>query len=196
MPRSPKHCWSLLLQHKADPGGVMSYLQAALGAGIKHVAQGVEATANTYQGAFGRRGATTAGTEYTSLLDAARWLLMFLATARIQGHEAQRKGNSLCLGFSEAQEQSLLSKPQGLTKGIQHIKQNSSEGEQQKASNCSRPALGLVARAVLPPRCTWGSGGPGPTVPWASRSLGLPHSGQFNARLHGRSGTDFCKREQ
>lgn len=65
---------------------------------------------------------------------------MFLATAWIQGHEAQRKGNSLYLGFSEAQEQSLLSKPQGLTKGIQHIKRSSREEEQQQASNCTRTA--------------------------------------------------------
>ena len=37
---------------------------------------------------------------------------MFLATAQIQGHGAQRKGNSLYPGVSEAQEQSFLSKPQ------------------------------------------------------------------------------------
>lgn len=63
-------------------------------------------------GAFGRRGATTAGTEGTSLTDEARWLLMFLATAQIQGHGAQRGGDSLYPGLSEAQEQSFLSKPQ------------------------------------------------------------------------------------
>lgn len=106
---------------------------------MRHLAQGVKATANIYQGAFGQRGATVAGTEYTFLLDEASWPLMFLATARIQGHEAQRKGNSLYLGFSEAQEQSLLSKPQGLTKGIHHIKRKRREGEQQQGSNRSGP---------------------------------------------------------
>lgn len=57
------------------------------------------------------KGAPTAGTEHASLMDEARWRLMFLATVQIQGHEAQRKGNSLYLGFSEAQEQSFPSKP-------------------------------------------------------------------------------------
>lgn len=80
-------------------------------------------------------------------------------------------------------------------------KEYSTSNEAAERKNSSRPATvpgqqpGLVARAILPPRHTWDSRRPCPSVPWARRSLGLPHSGHFRIRLHGRSGTAFCKRE-
>lgn len=75
-------------------------------------------------------------------MDEARWLLMFLATAQIQGHKAERKGNTLYIGFSDAQEQSFLSKPQGLTEGIHHIKCNTRRGVQHQEGTAEQPGLG------------------------------------------------------
>lgn len=73
-------------------------------------------------------------------MEEARWLLMFLATAPIQGHKAQRRGNSLYSGFSEAQEQSFFPKPPGLKKGIHDIKQNIRPGVQHQERNGRRRA--------------------------------------------------------
>ena len=69
------------------------------------------------------------------------------------------------------------------------------EWESSRTAAAAGQQLGLVARAILPPMKRWDSHRPCPSVPRVRRSPGLPHFGYFNARLHGISGTYFCKRK-
>lgn len=85
---------------------------------------------------------------------------MFLAAAQIQGQGAQRKGNSLYPRFSEAQEQSFLSKAPGLRKGTHDVTQNSGRGAQHQERNHSRGVPGAGARILPLLRWRWDVEGP------------------------------------
>lgn len=92
---------------------------------------------------------------------------------------AQKKGNSLYLGFSEAQEESFLSKPQGLTKGIHPIKRIARREHSLRTGSAAGEQLELVARTFSHPR-EHGQVKALPSV-LQVRSPELPHSRHLRA---------------
>lgn len=105
---------------------------------------------------------------------------------------ARKKGNSLYLAFSEAQEESFLSKSQGLTKGTHPIKRNTRREHSIRTGSAAGEQLKLVARTSSHPRGHGAGEGPtqGPTSK-ITRAASFP-APPCSLAAQG-SETSFCK---